>query len=367
MNMDRDTPLILPDYFLRYAECLKQLGFDPSELASQTQTRETSPGRSPFGVSVNQVSQILKACYDQLKIPYLGLALGNQMRLTVHGMAGVSVMAQPTYADCLRAAGRFCERAFPPFTMEYFETADTVGLNIIECLSLAPYSHFYIESIAVNFYNILHFLLGNEQEPEYIAFAYPEPAYSKEYKRYFKCKIRFNAEHHAFVVPKRLAQRELQLADLKIARMAEQEFLQSLPNTNLNDLRRNLRLLLIQSMGMFPSLEATARKLGMSGRTLRRQLKTLGTNFQNELDLLRQEFATGYLIRSDRCITDIALMLGFCDSSAFSKAFKKWTGESPSEFKQKHALKEFRYFSNGDVTGGAGLLPSDKTGDQHLF
>ena len=90
MNMDRDTPLILPDYFLRYAECLKQLGFDPSELASQTQTRETSPGRSPFGVSVNQVSQILKACYDQLKIPYLGLALGNQMRLTVHGMAGVS-------------------------------------------------------------------------------------------------------------------------------------------------------------------------------------------------------------------------------------------------------------------------------------
>lgn len=342
--MDRDTPLIIPEYILSYAECLERLGFSSAGISSRIGIDLQQYKREPYPLSINQSAKMVAACYELFKMPYLGLAVGKQMRLTVHGMAGVSAMAQPTYAECLQAANRLCEKAFPPFAMEYFETSNTVGLRIIECISLAPVSHFYVESIIVNFYNILHFLLGDEYEPEYIAFKHPEPDYLNIYQRYFNCKLRFNADHHEFVVSKQLAQRELLLANKGIARMAEQDFLKSLPNINLNYLPKKLRLVLIQSVGAFPSLETAARKLGMSGRTLRRQLNNLGTNFQNELDLLRREFAINYLTKSDKCITEIALMLGFCDSSAFSKAFKKWTGESPREFKKKHALDGYRNF-----------------------
>ena len=346
--MDRDTPLIIPEYVIAYAECLDRLGMSPQDASQKAGIDYPSFKRAPFAISVNQAVAMVGGCYDLLKMPYMGLAFGQQMRLTVHGMAGVSAMAQPTYLECLQAASRLCEKAFPPITMEYFETPSTVGLRTIECISLAPYSHFFIESIFVNFYNILHFLLGDEYEPEYISFTYPEPRYAQVYNRYFKCRIRFNSEHNEFVVSKQLAQRELLLANKGIARMAEQDFLKSLPNLNLNYLPKKLRLVLIQSMGAFPSLETAARKLGMSGRTLRRQLSNLGTNFQNELDLLRREFAISYLTKSDKCITDIALMLGFCDSSAFSKAFKKWTGKSPREYKKKHGLKEFSSFEDDE-------------------
>lgn len=342
--MDRDTPLILPEYILSYSECLEHLGFNPNEVSSSIDIDFNLYKREPFPLSINQVTRMVRACYALFKMPYLGLALGRQMRLTVHGMAGVSAMAQPTYAECLQAASRLCEKAFPPLVMEYFETSNTVGLRIIEGLSLAPVSHFFVESILVNFYNILHFLLGDEYEPEFIALKHPEPGYLQIYQRYFNCRLRFNSDHYEFVVSKHLAQRELLLANKGIARMAEQDFLKSLPNLNLNYLPKKLRLVLIQSVGAFPSLETAARKLGMSGRTLRRQLNNLGTNFQNELDLLRQEFSITYLTKSDKCITEIALMLGFCDSSAFSKAFKKWTGESPREFKKKHALDGYRHF-----------------------
>lgn len=357
--MDRDTPLILPEYILSYSECLERLGFSPNEVARSIDIDFNRYKRDPFPMSINQVTHLLMACYKLFQMPYLGLAMGRQMRLTVHGMAGVSAMAQPTYAECLQAASRLCERAFPPFTMEYFETSNTVGLRIIECLSLAPVSHFFVESILVNFYNILHFLLGDEYEPEYIALKYPPPSNLNVYQRYFNCRLRFNADHCEFVVSKQLAQRELLLANEGIARMAEQDFLKSLPNINLNYLPKKLRLVLIQSLGAFPSLEAAARKLGMSGRTLRRQLNNLGTSYHNELDLLRQEFAISYLTKSDKCITEIALMLGFCDSSAFSKAFKKWTGEPPREFKKKHALEGYRYFADDteyDVRSGSKLV-----------
>lgn len=349
--MDRDTPIILPDYVFSYLEFPERLGFTLDDISRKAGIDLIGYKHNPQPISINHAVKLITAAMDMLKMPYSGLAVGQQMRLTCHGMAGVSAMAQPTYSECLQAASRLCEKAFPPLTMEYFETQNTVGLRILECMSLAPASHFFIESITVNFYNILHFLLGSEYEPEYIAFSYPEPKYSQVYARYFKCKVRFNAEHTEFVVSKQLAQRELLLANNGIARMAEQDFLKSLPSINLNYLPKKLRLILMQSVGAFPSLETAARKLGMSGRTLRRQLNSLGTNFQNELDLLRREFAISYLTKSDKCITEIALMLGFCDSSAFSKAFKKWTGESPREFKKNHALDQFREFlGDGEPT-----------------
>ena len=116
--------------------------------------------------------------------------------------------------------------------------------------------------------------------------------------------------------------------------MAEHTFMQSLPDVDLNCLPKKLRLLLIQSMGAFPSLDLAARKIGMSSRTFRRKLNSLGTNYQTEIELLRKEFAINYLTKSSKSITEIALRLGYYDSSAFSKAFKSWTGETPRNYKR---------------------------------
>lgn len=85
-----------------------------------------------------------------------------------------------------------------------------------------------------------------------------------------------------------------------------------------------------------PTLEETANRLGVSGRTLRRRFNQWNTHFQQELDAIRKEVAESKLKANDCGITDIAVSLGFCDSSAFSKAFKKWAGLSPREFKKKH-------------------------------
>lgn len=353
--MDKDTPIVLSDYVQAYLEFPEQLGISQDKLSRLTgiDLASLSNGNQPY--TLNQIFTLIKACMKELKMPYAGLAVGQQMRLTCHGMAGVSAMAQPTLAECLQAACRLSEQAFPPYLMEYFETESNVGIRVIECISLAPLSHFFAESIMVNFKNILQFLLGKEYNPKYIAFGFPAPSYENIYGRYFDCKVRFDSPHTEFVVSKSLARKELLLANKGIAPMAEQDFLKSVPAVNLNYLPKKLRIVLIQSIGAFPSLETAARKLGMSGRTLRRQLSSLGTNYQTELDLLRQEFAINYLTKTDKCITDIALMLGFCDSSAFSKAFKKWMGESPREFKKKQRRNLYQDMYSGDP-GAPGYL-----------
>ncbi|MGB1062504.1 MAG: helix-turn-helix domain-containing protein, partial [Ketobacter sp.] len=82
-----------------------------------------------------------------------------------------------------------------------------------------------------------------------------------------------------------------------------------------------------------PSLEDVAELLQVSSRTLRRNLKKQGTSYVEIVEDLRRETAISKLLNSNQSITDIAISLDFYDTSSFSKAFKRWTGQSPRAFR----------------------------------
>jgi len=80
--------------------------------------------------------------------------------------------------------------------------------------------------------------------------------------------------------------------------------------------------------------EKVARSLYMSSRKLQRQLQSAGTTFYTLLDEVRQDLAQKYLRAQDSSITEIGFLLGFSESSAFSRAFKRWMGVTPSEYRK---------------------------------
>jgi AraC-like DNA-binding protein len=220
--------------------------------------------------------------------------------------------------------------------MEVVESERDVRLVLTETTPLKPYSHFFAEVVFVSFYNILHYLLGEDEEPLRINFAYAEPAHADVYRRYFRCPLKFGASQSAIVLSRRTAVRPLVLANRNVAQLAESQIFIA-PRTTLSVLQQQLRKVLRQSYGDFPALEKVARMLGTSGRTLRRQLRAYGTSYQIELDAVRKEIAISHLESSDASITDIANILGYNDSAAFSRAFKKWTDLSPSQYRQQYA------------------------------
>jgi AraC-like DNA-binding protein len=81
------------------------------------------------------------------------------------------------------------------------------------------------------------------------------------------------------------------------------------------------------------SLDKLASELGMSRATLQRRLKAEGTTFEAILDGLRQRLARRYLRKDKHSVKTTAYLLGFSDPAAFSRAFKRWTGTSPSELR----------------------------------
>jgi AraC-like DNA-binding protein len=96
-------------------------------------------------------------------------------------------------------------------------------------------------------------------------------------------------------------------------------------------IRRRLRQLL---PGDLPECEVIAEELHLTSATLRRRLADEGESYQSIKDHLRRDLAIGYLSHSERSVLDIALELGFAERSAFHRAFRKWTGTSPGEFRR---------------------------------
>ena len=83
----------------------------------------------------------------------------------------------------------------------------------------------------------------------------------------------------------------------------------------------------------FPDLEAAASRLHVSSRTLKRRLARRGTTYQHLLDQTRKARATALLRDTRVPIAQIAATLGYRDPATFTRAFRKWTGRSPSEFR----------------------------------
>ena len=167
-------------------------------------------------------------------------------------------------------------------------------------------------------------------------FNYPEPRHSAEYRLMYCTELEFRRPHTAIVFGAEF----LELPIVQNERSAK-EFLRTAPESILVKykngsslsarIRRRLRQLL---PGDVPDFETLAAELNMTTATLRRRLHEEGASYQGIKDQLRRDLAIGYLSHSNRSVMDIALELGFSERSAFHRAFRKWTGASPGEFRR---------------------------------
>ncbi|MBL8742606.1 MAG: AraC family transcriptional regulator [Myxococcales bacterium] len=108
------------------------------------------------------------------------------------------------------------------------------------------------------------------------------------------------------------------------------QVLESLPNEAdlLGRARQIIRALLPEGE---PSLEAVAERLGLGSRTLQRRLRSTGLTFRSLVDEVRRDCALAQLERSDTSVAEVAFSLGFSDPSAFTHAFRRWTGRTPGQ------------------------------------
>ncbi|HYY42110.1 MAG TPA: helix-turn-helix domain-containing protein, partial [Pyrinomonadaceae bacterium] len=169
-----------------------------------------------------------------------------------------------------------------------------------------------------------------------VSFQHPQPADTTEHRRIFRAPVHFDQPRNELVLDRALLALPLARADAGLCALLDrhaQELLARLPQRD--DTTAQVRRLLSDALsGGDPNIAAVARQLGLSARTLQRKLRAEGTSYQDLLDLMRRDLARRYLQERDMAVCEVAYLLGFSGPSAFHRAFRRWTGVTPKEFRQ---------------------------------
>lgn len=165
--------------------------------------------------------------------------------------------------------------------------------------------------------------------------AYEKPAYYQLYRQYFDCPINFNSPRHQLVFHADFLDSPVSRTNPFNAKLAKNICDQQMDRqVHRIDLISQVRYLILLQGNDFPSAEAISGKLNITSRTLRNQLSRHGTSFQELLDDTRKQLAVSYLESTSMHVGEIAGLLGFSDCSNFRRAFKNWTGCTPSGYRK---------------------------------
>jgi AraC-like DNA-binding protein len=195
--------------------------------------------------------------------------------------------------------------------------------------------------------NTFRILAGSLWTPREVQFAHEAPERTSEHLRVFGAPVLFGCATNALVVERDFVERQVPAADPRLYRILKQyaeRILREMPRES--DLIVAVRRAIAESMREGdPKLARVVRKISMSRRTLERRLEEHGVVFKKLLDDTRRRFALNYLRDRKHRLTEIAFLLGYSEVSAFNRAFKRWTGSTPLDYrrataKQKVALSE---------------------------
>ncbi len=177
---------------------------------------------------------------------------------------------------------------------------------------------------------------GFEVPFEAVEFTFPAPDETIDYERIFRCEIRFAASGAAVVVPASTLTLAIPGADAALSSVLEDHadrLVQELPQLEQGIVAQLSVVLQEELRGGDVSATHVARRMGVSERTLQRRLGEEETNYAAVLGQVRRSTAEKYLRQRDVSLSEVAWLLGFAEQSSFTRAFKRWTGQSPGAWR----------------------------------
>jgi len=163
------------------------------------------------------------------------------------------------------------------------------------------------------------------------------PAGDAEHRALLECPVRFSMPINAVVVDAGVLDQPTPSPDPTLLGILERHAAQQVAERqSARSLAAQVRAAIADRLrDGVPTLEAIARPLGMSEATLRRRLDEEGTRFRDELDAARHALARRYLDDPEPTISEVAFLLGYSDGTAFHRAFKRWTGQTPRAYRRR--------------------------------
>ena len=324
---------VVPSTYVRLLyEYLERQGLDGKKLLKEPPPEAVDRGLGRY--PVQRWRQLLEKAAAQLGDPLLGLHLGRSITPAHFGVIGYVLLACGNLGAALQRLQQYQRLIYDVNPMRYrVEKASVVlewGVEQGRPGALAD------ETAIAALVQMARDLTGHAFPPEEVCFVNTAPASVKPYRDYFGCPVKFDQPHTVVRFAQRLLALPLRQPDAALLALLQQQadtLLGELPSGD-NIEQAVCRCIATQSREGEPTLERVAAALHTTPRTLHRRLEKEGCNFRGLREHTRQRLAEDYLRDPRLHLAEIAQLLGFSEQSAFSRSFRRWTGQSPNAWRR---------------------------------
>ncbi|TVP55661.1 MAG: AraC family transcriptional regulator [Halomonadaceae bacterium] len=287
-------------------------------------------------IPISDWCQLLASASRHLADPRLGLHLGQTIIPRHIGVLGYVIMASENLGEALKRLHRYQRLIYDVTPLEVRGAGERVEL--VWGAEHGRPGPLVDETAITALIHLCRRLTASRLAPLSVSFINPQPEDTQPYEDFFGCPVHFAQPETIVSLSTGTLLQPMHTADPAMLTMLEQQadaLLARLPTQSplVEQVRRRISYLLPEQA---PELAKVADAMGISTRTLQRQLAQAGTSFLQEVAAVRCEIAERYLRETKLGLVDIALLLGYSEHSAFTRSFIRWTGSTPMEYRQLH-------------------------------
>jgi len=314
---------------------LNSLGHKPEPILASTGFIMTQFEDPDTRISFLAGSHLLARCVEETGCQSFGFLLGQHAEPSHLGIAGFLLSSAPTVNSALNSLARFLglHDQGGVVTLDTSGKTTLFGYAINEP-DVEAADQIYDLSI-VTACNVMRALCGAKWQPDEVLLMRKKPKDLTPYTLFFQSPIRFNSDKNAIVFNKGWLEHHIPSADplLQHHLQREAEDLLHGQHEGFVDLLQKLLHQCLTSQQC--TAENLATQFGIHERTLHRRLKLYGTSFRHELEQSRFAISRQLLSETNESLLNIALSLGYSHTGAFSRAFKQWSGKSPTQWRKE--------------------------------
>lgn len=315
-------PSVLESLGVRPAPVLAEFSLDVSFFADPENTL-------PMAVT----GRLLDRCAERTGCGHFGLLVGERAGTSAVGTLGFLMQNSESVGEALSVFVRH----FPVHDRGGTATVEREGGVCVLTYSLVVDSRSAVQILSCAMAigaNIMRDLCGAQWQPSGVTFAFSEPEDVEPYRQFFGVRPRFDAKRTGIAFPARLLHLPIPGRDALLRKLMERRLREI--GTPADDFVSRLRGVL-RSLVTSPScsVEAASTLMGVHRRTLNRELAAAGTTFRELRDEARRELACHLLQDTRVGASEIATTLGYTDPASFTRAFKRWTGTTPTGWRRE--------------------------------
>lgn len=304
---------------------LRSLGVDPESV------------KSPDAyIPIETYLLIQDGAAEYVHDPYFGLHMGEFAEAGSWSILGYMMMNCKTLGEAFEKSGKYSR-----IIGNTIESRAELKFKKVRVVVFTPphapkMSRHCYESTLSSSVRMMRTLTGENVSPLEVTFIYPKPEATAEYERVFCCPVKFGQKENSITLDWSIGNMPIRMANFALLEHFEKYARDFLAQMERDDeyTRTVTRIILSRLDNESLSIQKVAKEMAVSVRTLQNRLEAEGVVFSDLLRDIREKLAKKYL-HENYTVEQITYLLGFSEPSVFRKAFKKWSGVTPREYREQ--------------------------------